>query len=174
MLFRSAAAASAAEREAARQEAVRTEAARRAAQKALVKTFIPPEVKRSPTSTQTLIQPLSPPDLIPPPTVLPSFRVVTPQFPKLSRRFVAPGRTTERPPAPTPQVETPDIQLAQVTPVDLSTQPKLPLPVAPPPPCASLAMVFTCYKRLPRTKSANQKMVSAPIKPTMRGRTIKP
>ncbi|MEQ1883421.1 MAG: hypothetical protein ABL967_00040 [Bryobacteraceae bacterium] len=116
-----------------REQAVRTETARREAKRALTKAFIPPQVKRSPTATQTLIQPLSPPDLVPPSTPLPSFRVMTPQFPKLSRRFVAPGRKTELPPAPAPVAE-PDIQLAQAQPVDTDLMPKLPLPSAPPPP----------------------------------------
>ncbi|MEQ1946825.1 MAG: hypothetical protein ABL995_06540 [Bryobacteraceae bacterium] len=116
-----------------REAAERTEAARREAKRALTRTFIPPQVKRSPTATQTLIQPLSPPDLVPPPTPLPSFRMITPQFPKLSRRFVAPGRKTELPPAQAPAVPEPEIQLAQAQPVDVDLQPKLPLPVAPPP-----------------------------------------
>src|SRR5487761_1901156 len=37
------------------------------------RAFIPPELKPNPKATQTLIQPLSPPDLAPP-TPLPNFR----------------------------------------------------------------------------------------------------
>jgi len=114
--------------------AARAQAARDAARRALARTFVPPEVKRSPIATQTLIQPMSPPDLVPPPTPLPSFRVMTPQFPRLNRKFVAPGRTEERPPAQVPTVVAPEIQMVQADPVATNIQPKLPLPVAPPPP----------------------------------------
>jgi len=70
------------------------------------RAFIPPEVKPNPKATQTLIQPLSPPDLAPPPVPLPNFRVITDvsQLKKIPKPFTAPGRRTPPTPAQSPDV----------------------------------------------------------------------
>ncbi len=108
-------------------------ATRKLVRRELARTFVPPEVKRDPAATQTLIQALSPPDLIPKPTPLPSFRISSPQFPNIPKPFVAPGRKTPAPPAQVPEVAAPNIPLA-ATPVFTTIRPKLPQPVAAPPP----------------------------------------
>ena len=109
-------------------------ATRNEIQKMLARTFVPPEVKRSRTATQTLIQPLSPPDVVPPPTPLPSFRVVSPQFPRIPKPFVNPGRRTPTPPAQVPDVPVPNVELVHADPVPVDVTPKLALPRTPPPP----------------------------------------
>ncbi|HEV2198383.1 MAG TPA: hypothetical protein VGR73_01075 [Bryobacteraceae bacterium] len=109
-------------------------ATRQQTQRMLARTFIPPEVKRNPAATQTLIQPLSPPDLVPPPTPLPSFRISSPQFPRIPRQFVAPGRRTPTPPAQVQNVPVPNVELVHADPVPTELQPKLALPRTPPPP----------------------------------------
>src|SRR6185369_7805226 len=70
------------------------------------RAFIPPEVKPNPKATQTLIQPLSPPDLAPPPVPLPNFRVITDvsQLKKIPKPFTAPGRRTPPTPAQSQEV----------------------------------------------------------------------
>jgi hypothetical protein len=99
------------------------------------RTFIPPEVKRAPIAEQTLIQPQSPPDLVPPPTQLPSFRVMTTQsLPKLPKPFVSPGRPEPVPPAPVPTVTPLPEELVSARPVPAAFQARLTLPRTPPPP----------------------------------------
>ncbi len=83
------------------------------------RAFIPPEVRPTPTATQTLIQPLSPPNLVPPPTPLPNFRVFTDlkQMRKIPKPFQAPGRRTPPTPAQTPDIiATPALELVQQPP----------------------------------------------------------
>jgi hypothetical protein len=82
------------------------------------RAFIPPEVRPKPTATQTLIQPLSPPDLVPPPTPLPNFRVLTDvsQMRKIPKDFHAPGRRTPPTPAQAPQLTAPSMVLVPVAP----------------------------------------------------------
>jgi len=77
------------------------------------RAFIPPEVHPTPLATQTLIQPLSPPNLVPPPTPLPNFRVFTDlkQMRKIPKPFQAPGRRTPPTPAQAPDIPTPAIEL---------------------------------------------------------------
>jgi hypothetical protein len=98
------------------------------------RVFVPPEIKRNLISESTLIQPLSPPDLVPPNTPLPSFRVFTAQIPKIPKPFVVPGRRTPTPPDPAPPPPPPpNIELANATPVKSPPQSKLVLPPPPPP-----------------------------------------
>ena len=82
------------------------------------RAFIPPEVKPTPLATQTLIQPLSPPNLAPPPTPLPNFRVFTDlkQMRKIPKPFQNPGRRTPPTPAQAPDIATPAIELVQQPP----------------------------------------------------------
>jgi len=77
------------------------------------RAFIPPEVRPTPRATQTLIQPLSPPNLAPPPTPLPNFRVFTDlkQMRKIPKPFQAPGRRTPPTPAQAPDIATPALEL---------------------------------------------------------------
>ena len=98
------------------------------------KVFVPPEVKKNLISESTLIQPLSPPDLVPPNTPLPSFRVFTAQIPKIPKPFIVPGRRTPTPPDPAPPPPPPPtIELANATPVTNPLKSSLVLPPAPPP-----------------------------------------
>jgi hypothetical protein len=82
------------------------------------RAFIPPEVRPTPLATQTLIQPLSPPNLVPPPTPLPNFRVFTDlkQMRKIPKPFQAPGRRTPPTPAQAPDIATPALELVQQPP----------------------------------------------------------
>jgi len=82
------------------------------------RAFIPPEVHPSPLATQTLIQPLSPPNLTPPNTPLPNFRVFTDlkQMRKIPKPFQTPGRRTPPTPAQSPDIATPAIELVQQPP----------------------------------------------------------
>jgi hypothetical protein len=68
------------------------------------KVFAPPQVVRDPARLQTLIQPQSPPDLVPPEVKLPNLEVWTAklQIPKIPKPFVVPGRTRQAPQAPAP------------------------------------------------------------------------
>ena len=77
------------------------------------RAFIPPEVRPTPRATQTLIQPLSPPNLAPPATPLPNFRVFTDlkQMRKIPKPFQAPGRRTPPTPAQAPDIATPALEL---------------------------------------------------------------
>jgi hypothetical protein len=77
------------------------------------RAFIPPEVHPTPLATQTLIQPLSPPNLVPPPTPLPNFRVFTDlkEMRKIPKPFQAPGRRTPPTPAQAPDIATPALEL---------------------------------------------------------------
>lgn len=77
------------------------------------RAFIPPQLKPNPAATQTLIQPLSPLDVTPPPTPLPNFRITADvsQMRKIPKPFVAPGRVTPPTPAQNPNVETPSMDL---------------------------------------------------------------
>ena len=85
------------------------------------RAFIPPEVRPNPRATQTLIQPLSPPDLVPPPTPLPNFRVFTDvnQMRKIPKPFQAPGRRTPPTPAQAPNLTEPSLVLVPQPPVPL-------------------------------------------------------
>jgi hypothetical protein len=97
--------------------------AKQAAAKQAPKVFVPPEVKRNLISESTLIQPLSPPDLVPPNSPLPTFRI-----------FTAPGRRTPTPPDPAPPPPPPpNIELANATPVANPLKSAIVLPPAPPP-----------------------------------------
>jgi len=82
------------------------------------RTFVAPEVRPKPTATQTLIQPLSPPDLSPPPTPLPNFRVLTDvsQMRKIPKPFEAPGRRTPPTPPQSPLVTAPALELVPLAP----------------------------------------------------------
>jgi hypothetical protein len=77
------------------------------------RAFIPPEVHPTPLATQTLIQPLSPPNLTPPNTPLPNFRVFTDlkQMRKIPKPFQNPGRRTPPRPAQAPDIATPALEL---------------------------------------------------------------
>ena len=77
------------------------------------RAFIPPQLKTNPTATQTLIQPLSPLDVTPPPTPLPNFRITADvsQVRRIPKPFVAPGRVTPPTPPQSPNVETPAMEL---------------------------------------------------------------
>ena len=108
--------------------------AKEAAARQAPKIFVPPEIKRNLISESTLIQPLSPPDLVPPNTPLPSFRVFTAQVPKIPKPFIVPGRRTPTPPDPAPPPPPPpNIELANATPVNNPLRSALVLPPAPPP-----------------------------------------
>ena len=82
------------------------------------RAFIPPEVRPTPLATQTLIQPLSPPNLTPPPTPLPNFRVFTDikQMRKIPKPFQMPGRRTPATPAQAPDIATPALELVPQAP----------------------------------------------------------
>ncbi len=82
------------------------------------RAFIPPEVRPTPLATQTLIQPLSPPNLVPPATPLPNFRVFTDlkQMRKIPKPFQAPGRRTPSTPAQAPNIATPALELVPQAP----------------------------------------------------------
>jgi len=82
------------------------------------RTFVAPEVRPKPTATQTLIQPLSPPDLSPRPTPLPNFRVLTDvsQMRKIPKPFEAPGRRTPPTPPQSPLVTAPALELVPLAP----------------------------------------------------------
>ena len=75
------------------------------------RAFIPPQLKPNPTATQTLIQPLSPLDVTPPPTPLPNFRITAENLRRIPKPFVAPGRVTPPTPPQSPTVETPAMEL---------------------------------------------------------------
>ena len=103
------------------------------APRSLPRAFIPPEVRPRPTARQTLIQPLSPPDLQPPVTPLPSFRILSPQIPKLAKPFLAPGQPKPRPvqlPVLNPPVP---MELVHADPQPTNLRPRLALPRTPPP-----------------------------------------
>jgi hypothetical protein len=104
---------------------------------AIPRAFIPPELRRDPISDRTLIQPMSPADLIPPNVDLPSFRVFTAQLPKTPpKTFVAPGRRNPPPPNQVPPPPTPEnLEFVHADPVPNPAQAALVLP-APPPPLA--------------------------------------
>jgi len=96
------------------------------------KIFVPPEVRRNVISESTLIQPLSPPDLVPAITPLPSFRVST-GFPRFTKTFVVPGRRSPSPPDPTPVPPPPNVEFASAVPAVNPLPSALQLPPAPPP-----------------------------------------
>ena len=99
------------------------------------RVFIPPEVKKNLITESTLIQPMSPPDLVPQVTPLPSFRVWT--APVLRRpppkQFVAPGRPKPPEPQQTAALPPPDFELVHADPVLSVAKPTLVLPPTPPP-----------------------------------------
>lgn len=108
--------------------------AKTAAARQAPKVFVPPEIRRNLISESTLIQPLSPPDLVPPNTPLPSFRVFTAQLPKIPKPFIVPGRRTPTPPDPAPPPPPPPtIELANAPPAANPLKSALVLPPAPPP-----------------------------------------
>jgi hypothetical protein len=103
------------------------------APRALPRAFIPPEIRQSAAARQTLIQPLSPPDLVPPATPLPTFRILAAQIPKLAKPFVAPGRPNP-PPAQLPVLNPPaPMEMVHADPQPTNLRPKLALPRTPPP-----------------------------------------
>ncbi len=83
-----------------------------------MRTFVPPEVHTTPLATQTLIQPLSPPNLVPPATPLPNFRVFTDlkQMRKIPKPFQTPGRKTPPTPPQSPDIATPALELVEQPP----------------------------------------------------------
>ena len=95
------------------------------------KIFIPPEVHRNLISESTLIQPLSPPDMTPAITPLPSFRVIT-RLPRPTKSFIVPGQRSPLPPDPTPAPPPPKLELASAVPVVNPSPSALQLPPAPP------------------------------------------
>ncbi len=101
---------------------------------AAARAFIPPELRQRQMPTdQTLIQPLSPPDLIPPDVQLPSMRIWTAQAPRIPKPFVAPGRKTPDAPQQARALPTPDFDLVHAAPAPSNLNPRLTLPPAPPP-----------------------------------------
>jgi len=102
------------------------------APRSLPRAFIPPEVRPNPTARQTLIQPLSPPDLVPPATPLPTFRILSTQIPKLAKPFLAPGRP--KPPPQVPVLNAPaPMEMVHADPQPTNLRARLPLPRTPPP-----------------------------------------
>jgi hypothetical protein len=97
--------------------------------------FIPPEFRRPDiTSDQVLIRPLSPPDIKPKQVQLPSMRIWTSDLPKITKRFVAPGRKAPPPPEQVHIVPPPpDFNFVHADPVPSTTQARLTLPMTPPP-----------------------------------------
>ena len=102
------------------------------APRALPRAFIPPEVRQSATARQTLIQPLSPPDLVPPATPLPTFRILSTQIPKIAKPFLAPGRPTPPPQVPVLALPAP-MEMVHADPQPTNLRARLPLPRTPPP-----------------------------------------
>jgi hypothetical protein len=92
-------------------------------------------VKKNLITESTLIQPTSPPDLVPQVTPLPSFRVWT--APALRRpppkQFIAPGRPKPPEPQQTAALPPPDFDLVHADPVPSVANPTLVLPPTPPP-----------------------------------------
>ena len=102
------------------------------APRSLPRAFIPPEVRQTATARQTLIQPLSPPDLVPPATPLPSFRILSTQIPKIAKPFLAPGRP--KPPPQVPVLNAPaPMEMVHADPQPTNLRARLPLPRTPPP-----------------------------------------
>src|SRR6185312_11290208 len=99
------------------------------------RVFIPPQVKKNLITESTLIQPASPPDLIPKITPLPSFRVWTAQMlpRKPPKQFVAPGRPKPPEPQQAAPLPLPDFDLVHADPVESIAKAKLVLPPTPPP-----------------------------------------
>ena len=97
--------------------------------------FIPPQVKENLLTESTLIQPASPPDLIPQVVPLPSFRVWTAQAlrPPPPKSFVVPGRPKPPEPQQTAMLPPPDFDLVHADPVSSVTKATLTLPPTPPP-----------------------------------------
>jgi len=113
-------------------EAVVSEAP--AAARPAPRVFVPPEIRRDTVAERTLIQPDSPPDLIPPDTNLPSFRTWAMPMPKIAKQFVAPGNAPKPPPPEAPPVlAAPNLNLAAAAPAPPKTNPAIVLPLAPPP-----------------------------------------
>lgn len=103
------------------------------AERPTLRAFVPPEIRRDPNATQILIQPQSPPDLMAPATPLPTFRVSTEPapLPKFRRAFVVPGRREVVPPATSPAVAPPDLNLPNLEPPPVQIETKLVLPKPP-------------------------------------------
>ena len=99
------------------------------------RVFIPPQVKKNLISESTLIQPASPPDLLPPITPLPSFRVWTAARlgPKPIKQFVSPGRPKPPEPQQAAALPLPDFDLVHADPVQSAKPAALVLPPTPPP-----------------------------------------
>jgi hypothetical protein len=98
------------------------------------RAFVPPQIWRDPTISRVLIQPMSPPDLAPPDTNVPSLLVWTPRLARIPRKFVSPG---QRDPVtqPTPSVAPPaPIDNLAVRPAPVDRFARLSLPALPPPP----------------------------------------
>ncbi|HVO97168.1 MAG TPA: hypothetical protein VMT15_03835 [Bryobacteraceae bacterium] len=100
---------------------------------AAARALVPPELRaRETSSEQTLIQPLSPPDLLPPNVQLPSLKIWTTELPKIPKAVVEPGRKTYAPPQ-TATLTPPDFNLVHAEPVPSNSTPRLVLPPLPPP-----------------------------------------
>jgi hypothetical protein len=109
-------------------------AAEEQASKPAPRVFVPPEVKKNLISESTLIQPASPPDLIPPVTPLPSFRVWTaPALRRPPKQFIVPGRPKPPEPQQTAALPLPDFDLVHADPVVSVAKATLVLPPTPPP-----------------------------------------
>jgi TonB family protein len=99
------------------------------------RVFAPPQVRRNLVSESTVIQPLSPPELVFPQTQpLPTFEIQAPRPMRLSKPFVVPGNPTPRPvedakPLPPP----PQLEVARAAPVTFAPRSTLVLPPGPPP-----------------------------------------
>jgi hypothetical protein len=109
-------------------------AAEAQASKPAPRVFVPPEVKKNLITESTLIQPASPPDLVPPVTPLPSFRVWTaPILRRPPKQFIVPGRPKPPEPQQTAALPLPDFDLVHADPVVSIAKPTLVLPPTPPP-----------------------------------------
>ena len=104
-----------------------------APRQAAARQFIPPEAKKNANTDQTLIQPLSPPNIQLQDTNLPTFQAWTGQIPKIPKPFVAPGRTTPPPPDAQPVLTPPKLELTSAVPITPKSNPALALPLPPPP-----------------------------------------
>jgi hypothetical protein len=109
-------------------------AAEAQASKPAPRVFVPPEVKKNLITESTLIQPASPPDLVPPVTPLPSFRVWTaPILRRPPKQFIVPGRPKPPEPQQTAALPLPDFDLVHADPVVSIAKATLVLPPTPPP-----------------------------------------
>lgn len=98
------------------------------------RVFAPPEVRRNPVSEATVIQPLSPPDLLFPNQTLPAFEIQSPRTLRVPKPFIVPGRPAARIDTKAPELPPPpEIQVARAAPVDFAPRSTLVLQPALPP-----------------------------------------